>query len=401
MTNSINPLVACGAELFASFMAPADDGAAGDDGAEKSLGVNTLMTMMQEYLPVLLQDELIGERTAESYAAVDVAGYNYLESRYEMDHELFPNRVIVGSETMPAQIDGNWKLVRSHAHVIGDFTWTGWDYLGEAGIGRVEFGGATGGEMRGLMGSYPWLTACTGDIDITGFRRPVSYYREIVFGLRSDPYLAVQRPQHHGEVPSHVSPWSLIEGASSWSWPGFEGEPVTVEVYADAEEVELLVNETPVGRAPAGDRARYRATFETAYEVGSIVAVAYRDGLEVGRTSLQSAAADVQLRVRVDRDEIRADDADLAYVEIELTDASGTLHVSRDRSVTVTVDGPAVLQGLGSANPCTEETFGGATHDTYDGRALAVIRPTGPGAIVVSVSAESCDPVQVGVEALP
>ena len=51
------------------------------------------------------------------------------------------------------------------------------------------------------MGGYPWLTAWCGDIDITGHRRPQSYYREIVFGLRSDPYVAVRRPQHHGKTP--------------------------------------------------------------------------------------------------------------------------------------------------------------------------------------------------------
>ncbi len=56
--------------------------------------------------------------------------------------------------------------------------------------------------------------------------------------------------------------------------------------------------------------------------------------------------------------------------------------------MTVAVDGPAVLQGFGSGNPCTEETFGAPTHDTYEGRALAVVRPTGAGTITVTVSCE-------------
>ncbi len=98
-----------------------------------------MMTMMDQYLPIILQQEIVDERTAEAYAYLDVCGYNYTESRYGLDHELHPQRVIVGSETNPKRIAANWELVREHAHVIGDFTWTGWDYLGESGIGRVRY----------------------------------------------------------------------------------------------------------------------------------------------------------------------------------------------------------------------------------------------------------------------
>jgi len=69
------------------------------------------------------------------------------------------------------------------------------------------------------------------------------------------------------------------------------------------------------------------------------------------------------------------------------------------RAVTVEIDGPGVLQGLGSGNPCTEETFGSPTHDTYNGRALAVVRPTGAGTITVTASAKDCDDRTVTVEA--
>ena len=76
--------------------------------------------------------------TEESAAVLDVVGMNYADSRYELDGELFPHRVIVGTETFPSTIDTMWRSSRL-PHVIGDFTWTGWDYLGEAGIGRVDY----------------------------------------------------------------------------------------------------------------------------------------------------------------------------------------------------------------------------------------------------------------------
>jgi beta-galactosidase len=80
-------------------------------------------------------------------------------------------------------------------------------------------------------------------------------------------------------------------------------------------------------------------------------------------------------------------------------DGDGNLFSNDDRAVTVTVDGPAVLQGLGSADPCTEETFGSPVHDTYHGRALAVIRPTGAGTITVTATAPGCDARSVAIEA--
>jgi beta-galactosidase len=396
VTNSINPLLACGPALFSSLGEAADMPSPSAD-----TGVNTMMSMMEEYLPILLQHEVVDEKTAESFAYLDVAGYNYTESRYGIDHELHPQRVIVGSETNPAKIARNWALVREHPHVIGDFTWTGWDYLGESGIGRLQYGegDGIGGGNSGLMGSYPWITSNTGDIDITGFRQPVSHWREIVWGLRDAPYLAVRPPEHHGQPSTRRQGWSFTDAIASWSWDGFEGEPITVEVYADADEVELLLDGQVLGRAPVGEAHPFVADIETAYAPGELTAVAYRGDTEIGRTCLLSAQGAVELAVHVDRAEIDASDRDLAYVDVTLVDAHGTVHCGADRPVTVSVDGPGVLQGLGSGNPCTEETFGAPTHDTYHGRALAVVRPTDVGTITVTVSAKDCDERTVSIEA--
>ncbi len=188
--------------------------------------MNTAMTNIADRLNDLMHAPVVAKNSAETASYLDAAGYNYMESRFATDAELYPNRVIVGSETHPAAIDTGWAAVRRHPHVIGDFTWTGWDYLGEAGIGRTVYGqpGSTPA-IRSFLGEYPWRTAWCGDIDITGHRRPQSYYREIVFGLRAEPYLAVQRPEHHGEVAAGT-PWTWSDAVSSWTWSGHEGAPV-------------------------------------------------------------------------------------------------------------------------------------------------------------------------------
>ena len=174
---------------------------------------------------------------------------------------------------------------------------------------------------------------------------------------------------------------------------------MTVDVLSDADEVELLVNGASVGRQPAGEAYRFCTTFDTTFEPGAVVAVAYRDGDEVARTELRSGTGLAALDVRADRTEIRADDTDLAYIDITLIDDAGRLHHAEDRAVVVEVDGPAVLQGLGSANPRTEETFGETTHDTFQGRALAVVRPTGSGTISVTVTSGGLASRQVTIEA--
>jgi beta-galactosidase len=382
VTNGVNALFAVMDDIGSLFSAAGAD-------VDTEAGVNTQMTQAFDRMAVAMRSDLVDQRTAAAFAALDIAGYNYLESRYDIDHERHPNRVIVGTETHPQSIDTNWQYVESHGHVVGDFTWTGWDYLGEAGIGRVVWPGeGTDDLLSGFLGTYPWLIAWCGDIDITGHRRPVSYYREIVFGLRADPYIAVERPGHVGETPTFRGPWSWSDTVSSWTWTGHEGEPVRVEVYAGADEIELTVNGRSVGRAPAGAAHRYVAAFETTYEPGEIVAVASRNGAEAGRTALRTATGDVLLHVHCEQRDVAADGRDVAYVDVALVDGNGALYNTADRKVSVELDGPGVLQGFGSANPKTEERFSDPVHTTFDGRALAVIRPTGAGTITAHVSAD-------------
>ncbi|MGA6222069.1 glycoside hydrolase family 2 TIM barrel-domain containing protein [Streptomyces umbrinus] len=391
VTNATNATLAVMDEAIAIARRRVSEGA-------ETMGVNTMMATMGEVLAELATSELVTRQTAEIFSVLDVAGFNYLENRYEHDRELFPQRIVVGSETHPTRIDTLWRLVLDNPQVIGDFTWAGWDYLGEAGIGRIGYADEAAPAGQGIAGAYPWLTARTGDIDITGHRRAPSYYRETVYGLRTGPYIAVHRPENHGRKIV-AGPWSWPDVVSSWSWDGAAGSPVRVDVYSDADEVELLLDGAFLGRLPAGPDHRYRAEFDTVFKPGELVAVAYTGGREQGRATLVSASGPVRLSVAADRPGIRADDTDLAYVDITLTDAHGSLHLRHDRPVTVEITGPGVLQGLGSARPDTEEPFTAATHTTYDGRALAVVRPTGPGSIGVTVTAPDCAAVTLTVRA--
>jgi beta-galactosidase len=387
ITNGINGFVSVLPQVMQMM---GQHGGGGEGG-----GVNTFMNSAGDMMNQISASELVSNATASSFALLDVAGINYGDGRYELDRELFPNRVIVGTETFPTQIDRNWRLVEENPHVIGDFTWTGWDYLGEAGIGRTVY---LDREELTLSAPFPWQLAWCGDIDITGHRRPASYYREVVFGLRHEPYIAVQRPQFHG-VPRHDGMWTWSDAVSSWSWDVETGSPVVVEVYSDADEVELVVNGRSVGRSPAGRDHRYRAAFDTIFEPGEVVAIGYVDGRESSRTALRSASDEVRLAVRADRTELVADSRDLSFVEIELRDAEGNIADGHERTVSVLVEGAGRLQGFGSARPDPTASYLDTVQTTFDGRLLAVIRPTAPGDITVTVESHGLPSVHLTLRA--
>lgn len=349
--------------------------------------INSVMSSIVGMMNQIAGHEIVGAVTEQTFAGVDIAGYNYMSGRYEIDKELFPNRVICGTESMPKDIDTNWRLTKANSHILGDFAWAGWDYLGEAGIGKVDY---TLDESKGIYGPYPWYIAYCGDIDIVGNRRPASYYRETVWGLRKEPYIAVQRPaRYHDKYMS--SAWSWSDSIASWTWPGSEDNSVKVEVYSDADEVELLVNGASIGKAPVGEENRFKAIFDTVYSPGELTAVAYVNGVETGRILLKTAGQGVELKLESDREQLQASGSDLAYIMISLTDENGILQNEADRKVSITVEGAGTLQGFGSADPKSLENFYDHERTTFDGKVLAVIRSKAEaGTITVTASAEGC-----------
>lgn len=382
VTNGINPFTAILDELSGNL-----------PGAGSPGGVNAVMNMAEAMARISVAP-VATERTESSFSVLDVAGMNYADARYEADREGFPNRVIVGSETYPPHIAHNWRLVSQNPHVIGDFTWSGWDYLGEVGIGRTRYAD----DDVAFESPYPWTSARVGDIDVTGYRRPISYYREIVFGLRSEPYISVIPPENFGRtvVPGM---WAWNDSISSWTWTEPEGTPTRVEVYSDADEVELLLNGRSLKRAATGGRMSFVADFDVAYERGTLEAVAYRQGEAAERTTLVTAGPAVALGVSADRYDVRGDSTDLAYLDVELRDAEGRSVTSAEAEVRVEVEGPATLAALASARPDEAEPFHTPVSRTFDGRALAIVRPLGGGQITVTAHADGFESVVTEIRA--
>ncbi|WP_284988098.1 sugar-binding domain-containing protein [Arthrobacter sp. fls2-241-R2A-172] len=383
-----------GVNVFLSFIAPKDEPKAElkktesdkkGDNPEKTIALlNFLMGAFEKLTPLLLRLPQAEKRTKDAQFALDVAGYNYGHDRWARDSKRYPDRVIVGTETFPTTTPALWRLINSMPNVIGEFVWTAWDYIGEAGIATQQYD-----SPRRLFQPYPALLAGAPIIDITGYRQPWSYYNQIVWGLRKGPLMAV-RPLNHSGKKRAKNNWRPTDALRSWSWSGYEGVEAEVEVFADAYRVELHLNDKFIASKKIREKNLFRVAFLLPYTPGKLTATTYdKAGNVTGSDMLTSAGPETLLRVQAETSEATASGSDLIYVNVELTDNNGVLKPLADRPVTVRVEGEGMLLGFGSANPTTTEELSSTTHSTYQGRAQAVIRTTArPGEITLTATAE-------------
>ena len=396
-TNSLNLLLAIMNDLPKLMAQNADAQAAANTEKDQPQEINSMMNNLGAMMAQFMASDFAAEKVKEACAQVDITGYNYAAARYEIDGKLFPNHILVGSETNPPDLDKNWELVEKLPYVIGDFDWTAWDYIGETGIGKINY---TDQQSMGFYAPYPCKIAYCGDINILGNRRPISYWRELIWGLRKAPYIAVQLPQHYGE-PQSTTQWSMSDAVRSWNWNGYEGKPVKVEVYAAADEVELLINGQSVERKKVGETKKYITIFDTTYHAGKVEVIAYSDGKECGRDEILTASDEVVIAAKADRTQIPADGSDIAYIDICMQDASGILNPNADKAVSISLDGPGEIMGYGSADPESEENYYDTVAKAYEGKLRAAVRGTGEtGKIVVTLSADGLESVKVDVEAV-
>ena len=398
-TNAINGMLAAGAKMgliMKDVMAEMEKMKAAQPEGKEEEGASALNSMMAfmvgDAADAFACHPLMTETIEEASQAMDITGLNYLTGRHELEKELHPNKTVLGTETYPADIVRLWDIVEKNDHVLGDFTWTGYDYLGEAGCGVFYYDGT-----MNFNGVYPDRIAYIGDINIIGYRRPISYLREIVFGLRKEPYIAVERVDKYG-MPHSQTAWMWKDNVSSWTWPGYEGKPANVDVLSGAEEVELFLNGKSLGRKPAGKANKFAASYEMTYEPGELVAVSYENGQETGRYTLKTAGDDVVLTVDCEGEKLKADGEDLAFVTVRLTDQDGIDNLFAEKEVTVSVEGAGTLQGFGSADPRAIGSYDDTTWKTFDGYVMAVVRAgKEAGEIKVTFTAEGCEPKTVTI----
>jgi beta-galactosidase len=348
--------------------------------------------------------------TDPAFQYLDVGGYNYQWSQYEKDHERLPHRVMMGTESFPEQAFENWQRVEKHPYVLGDFVWTGMDYLGEAGIGNAqldssaprqlesppkgEFAGMPFASFALIFADYPWFNAYCGDIDLIGEAKPQLYYKRVLWGV-SKLEMAVQRPIPEGRKQL-ISAWGWADELKSWTWPGHEGTPITVRVYSQADQVRLLLNGREIGVKSISIGTQFKAEFEVPYAPGELKAVALKDGSPIAEMTFKTAGEPAKIRLNADRHSLQADRNDLAYVTLEVLDEAGDVVPDATVPITFDISGVGELAATGTANPKDVRSFRQPLTTTYHGKCLAIVRPKGTsGSVTLTAKSKGLAPARL------
>jgi beta-galactosidase len=302
------------------------------------------------------------------FTALDVSGYNYAINNYVSDHDRLPERIILGTESFPMQAFENWMAVIDYPWVIGDFVWTGYDYLGEASIGWLGFAFRTS--------FYPWIYAYCGDIDVCGWKRPQSYYRDAlwkpdqlsIFVKSPDPTFRLN------PVTKVESRWSWPDEVASWNWNGYEGKTFEIKVYSSCEEVELFLNGNSLGKMETNRENQFTANFKVEYKPGTLRVAGYRNGREINSSELQTTGVPLKISLTVDRANIKADGQDLSYVTVEILDSTGLRNPTSMNQINFKIEGPGKIIAVGSSNPLGNQSFTKPERKAYQGRCLVIIR---------------------------
>jgi len=336
------------------------------------------------------------------FATLDVAGYNYgaggdhlKDDIYAIDHQRVPSRIMFGSESYPLEAFSSWMAIEEKPYLIGDFVWTAWDYIGEAGIGWVGY------PQKAEF--YPWNLAFNGDIDVCGWKRPQSYYRDVLW-KKDQLSLFVKPPvasfKSNPDLESW-SKWNWFDVLSDWNWAGYENTPLEVSVYSTYEKIELFLNGKSLGTKTSNKANKFISNWNVPYQAGELKAVGYV-GKKIGSTSvLRTANAASKIRLTADRSKLKADNQDLSYITVEIIDSNGLLNPKAEDFIQFTIEGDAQIVGVGNGNPMSLESLTLPERKAWKGKCLVIVKvgKTG-GNISLTATAKGFEPVKVSLEAV-
>lgn len=351
---------------------------------QKLQGGERIQNLTTEY-----SEKIFNEKTAPFASVVDTVGYNYIENRYEEDMKTFPERIFIQTESYPRMSGIIWDFAEKYPCILGDFTWTSMDYIGEAALGITVYSEPEEKKNYSRLNpppaGYPNRTANCGDFDVIGEKRNQLMYRQCVWGS-SETFVETVHPKRYGK-DVYMSPYGWEDAYESWTFHGYEGKPTKVNVYSAADEVELFVNGVCSGRRACGKGADFTAVFDVEYQPGKITAVSYKNKKEISRKTYKTAGSPFGITAESDKDTLFADGESLAYIKAYIVDENGERLYLNDNKFTAETEGEIILAGFGSGNPVTDENYTKGEFTSYKGAILAVIRSgdkEGKGKLTIS-----------------
>ncbi len=342
-------------------------------------------------------------------AKVDIVGINYKPFWYGRFLKEHPDWIFVGTETagiassrgvyhLPLEkyethpsgqitsydiIGPPWTYIpdaefaaqEEFPRVLGEFDWSGFDYLGEPTPFDSKW-------REGHPGITP-RSSYFGIVDLAGFPKDRYYLYQSVWTTK--PMV-------------HVLP--------HWNWPGHEGKDIPVMVYTNADEVELFLNGRSLGRKkrfsepvtlPVGENlltngkfvTKYRLLWQVPYEPGVLKVVAYKDGKQVATDQRVTAGAPARIRLVPDRGKIAADGDDLSFITVRVEDKDGNLCPLADNLVKFKVTGVGTLAAVDNGDATSLASFQADQRKAFSGLALLIVRSERAKAGEIHVTATS------------
>lgn len=368
----------------------------------------TLVRSLDTTRPITLGGGSTFGAADPSWGYVDVGDvhYNANGQTYGPIHAVHPERAMTQSESFPVTIYQDAAFIRNNVWAVGNWVWAAWDYLGEAGIGKTPIPpvgtGATFGDQDVMPGwsiarvlhhswggfgyPYPYFQANCGDLDMIGQRKPQNHWRAVVSG-RSPVEMLVARPAPAGLEQVAVW-WGYYDELASWTWDVEDDQPMVVHVYTLGDTVTVLRNGTQVATTTLTADDRALAVLTVPYRPGELTAIATRDGVEIGRTTLTTVGAPAALRLVPDVSGLTTSRDDLAHVLVEVVDDRGRLVPDAVAEVAFQVRGAGELAAVANGNAHNVDSFRLPRRHTWHGRALAIVRPARqPGALTLTATA--------------
>jgi beta-galactosidase len=350
---------------------------------------------------------------------VDIKGFNYSPMHYEQIMHDHPEWVVYGSETescVSSRGVYNLPIVAyekpsSHQvssydtvapfwaycpdveftyqdklpNVLGEFVWTGFDYIGEP---TPYWDGNSGS----TTGDWPARSSYFGFVDLAGFPKDNYYLYQSEW---------IKKPMVH--ILPH------------WNWQSREGQTIPVMAYSNAEEVELFLNGKSLGRKkrfsdpwemPVGKKvsdtgtftSKYRLIWKVPYQPGTLKAVAYSGGKQVAEQEMRTASAPSRIKLVADRSVIHADGDDLSYVTVRIEDKDGNLCPFADNLIHFDVTGSGEIAAVDNGNAATTEPFHADHRKAFSGMALLILRShTQAGKIHVVATGDGLAQAQIDI----
>ncbi len=194
--------------------------------------------------------------------------------------------------------------------------------------------------------------------------------------------------------------WSVWPTWESWTWPGFEGKMIPVEVYSKYPKVRLYLNDKLIGEKNTLIELEFKATFSVPYSAGVLKAVGVENDKEIESKVLQTAGEPARIKLTADRKEISANGQDLSYITVEITDRDGIFQPNAANRLHFKIEGPGIIAGIDNADLKDWEQYIGNTRKAWKGSALVVIKSTqGVGDIKLTATSVNLNEAGITIKA--